>query len=185
MQRGLAYISVLCLMTAAVGQEQRAAPPYLPPETFFSAGRAAEFLPHAGKFLQLNPQDARAPRVALDMLMFATAMQDQEGQKDAKLRLLMDYGNTLPAAYLNRTSKPEDLRDLLKAYFTGTEKPLDSFSPIWANFAPGQGVPAAMRSGTSPPKYRSSGGSPSTWRWISRCRAGGTGVSNPAGSTGV
>lgn len=125
MRQGLATLFVLCVEAAAVGQEQPAAPQYLPPETFFSAGRPAEFLPHAGKFLQLNPQDARAPRVALDILMFATAMQDQEGQKDAKLRLLMDYGNTLPAAYLNRTSKPDDLRGLLKAYFTGTEKPLD------------------------------------------------------------
>jgi hypothetical protein len=124
----LILLAVFCVLSAAsgLGEDKRPDPDqYLAPEVFLAGGRPAEYLPYAKKFLKDNPQDSRAPRIVLDMLMFSTAAQDQEGVKDAKLRLLLDHPQTLPAAYLVKTSQASDIRDLLKERFTNKNKPLD------------------------------------------------------------
>jgi tetratricopeptide (TPR) repeat protein len=98
---------------------------YHPPEEFLTTGRWAEYMPQARRYLEQNPHDGRGPRIALDMLMFATGMEDQAVVQEAKQRLLFQFGTTLPAAYLIKTSKADELRDLLKSTFTATEKPID------------------------------------------------------------
>ena len=112
-------------MAGLADEKQPATGEYHPPEEFLTAARATEYLPHARRHLQQNPKDVRGPRIAMDMLIFATAMQDQEGMQEAKQCLRFQFGGTLPAAYLIRTSKPDDLRGLLKSTFTSTQKPLD------------------------------------------------------------
>lgn len=116
-----------CLFAvAALGDEKTpVVDEYHSPETFLTAGRAVEYLPHARWFLRQNPLDARAPRIAMDILMFATSMQDEAGIKEAKQLLLFQYGTSLPAAYWIKTSEPDDLCKLLKATFTAADKPLD------------------------------------------------------------
>jgi len=98
---------------------------YRPPEEFLTTARPADYLPQARRHLQQNPYDDRGPRIALDMLVFATAMHDQAGVQEAKQLLLLQYGASLPAAYLIKTSEADKLRDLLVSTFTATEKPLD------------------------------------------------------------
>jgi len=121
---GLAGLCI-CLVTGLADERQPVTGEYHPPEDFLTTARATEYLPHARRHLQQNPKDVRGPRIAMDMLIFATAMQDQEGVQEAKQCLLFQFGGTLPAAYLIRTSKADDLRGLLKSTFTSTQKPLD------------------------------------------------------------
>lgn len=121
---GLAGLCV-CVMATLADEKQPATGDYHPPEEFLATARPAEYLPHARRHLQQNPRDVRGPRIVIDMLMFATAMQDQTGVKEARQLLLFQYGDTLPAAYFIRTSKAEELRELLKSTFTAKEKPLD------------------------------------------------------------
>jgi hypothetical protein len=61
----------------------------------------------------------------MDMLMLATFIQDQEGIKEAKRHLLFQYGSSLPASYVIRSSKPDDLCEFLKSTFVDADKSLD------------------------------------------------------------
>lgn len=117
----------LCAFAVAALADDKtpAAGKYLPPEVFLTAGRATEYLPHARLHLQQNAENDNAPRIAMDMLMFATAMQDQAGVQEAKRLLLFQHGGSLPAAYLIVSSEPDDLGKVLKSTFTSPDRPLD------------------------------------------------------------
>src|SRR4051812_14195142 len=124
---GLAGLLV-CAAGGLADEKQPGAEAYQPPEGFVSSGDANDYLAQARKFLEQNSDDARAPRVAMDMLVFATAMQDQAGIEEAKARLLFQFGDTLSAAYLIRASKPDELCTLLKSAFTSAQEPHDKDS---------------------------------------------------------
>lgn len=121
---GLAGWCVL-LASAAADDTSPPAGEYSPPETFLMSGRSKDYLPHVRSYLRQNPRDAKGAEIAMDMLMFATFIQDQEGIQEAKRHLLFEYGSSLPATYVIRSSKPDDLCEFLKSFFVDADKPLD------------------------------------------------------------
>ncbi len=90
---------------------------YLPPEHFASNNRQAEYLPHATAFLEAHPNDPRASRIALDMLMVATLRNDTAATQAAQLRLLIDYSGSLPTDYFLKSTPANTVSSLLVKHF--------------------------------------------------------------------
>jgi hypothetical protein len=100
-----------------VGLTSMAAEPPPSPEAFLAPGRAADFLPLAKDFLKANPQHERAWQTAWDLYQMARIAGEFKEARDARLRLVVDYAESLPARHLLAQMTAGEYASVLKECF--------------------------------------------------------------------
>jgi hypothetical protein len=112
MKRIIACLVLGVLLAATPGGLRAApvSPPEAAPqlETFQESGDFAAFIAQANAFLRDHADSPRAPRVAMDLLMFATLTGRDELADHARAALVVDYTTSAPGLFVLTTIKDVD-----------------------------------------------------------------------------
>src|SRR5438046_217168 len=87
------------------------------PEPFLAQGKAADFLPLAKTFLNANAKHEQAWQTAWDLYQMAGIAGESKEARDARLRLVADYPESLPARHLLAEMTAQQYASVLKECF--------------------------------------------------------------------
>ena len=87
------------------------------PEPFLAQGKAADFLPLATTFLNAHPKHEQAWKTAWDLYQMAGIAGEFKEARDARLRLVADYPESLPARHLLAEMTAQQYASVLRECF--------------------------------------------------------------------